>query len=62
MFAYPAMTPGAGLAPVARPRVREQRPSAGVCTGEVRAPTEPSRGEPGLVIDVAKLIWEPIAD
>ncbi len=32
-----------------------------VCVGEVRAPTDPSQREPDLVIDVAELIWEPIA-
>ena len=33
-----------------------------VCVGEVRAPSDPGRAEPDLVIDVAELIWEPIAD
>jgi hypothetical protein len=33
-----------------------------VCVGEVRAPADPDRAEPDLVIDVAELIWEPIAD
>jgi hypothetical protein len=33
-----------------------------VCVGEVRAPADPDRTEPDLVIDVAELIWEPIAD
>jgi hypothetical protein len=33
-----------------------------VCTGEVRAPTDPHQAEPDLVIEVAELIWEPIAD
>jgi hypothetical protein len=33
-----------------------------VCVGEVRAPTDPSQHEPDLVLDVAELIWEPIAD
>jgi hypothetical protein len=32
-----------------------------VCVGEVRASTDPEEG-PELVIDVAELIWEPIAD
>jgi len=31
------------------------------CVGEVRAPPDPDRG-PDLVIDVAELIWEPLAD
>jgi hypothetical protein len=33
-----------------------------VCTGEVRAPADPGQPGPVLVIDVAELIWEPIAD
>ena len=33
-----------------------------VCVGEVRAPTNPDEGETELVLDVAELIWEPIAD
>ena len=33
-----------------------------VCVGEVRAPSEPDQESPDLVIDVAELIWEPIAD
>jgi hypothetical protein len=33
-----------------------------VCVGEVRAPTHPSQPEPDLVVDVAELVWEPIAD
>ena len=33
-----------------------------VCTGEVRAPDDPDRESPDLVIDVAELVWEPIAD
>ena len=31
-----------------------------VCVGEVRAPEDPNRESPDLVIDVAELIWEPI--
>ena len=31
-----------------------------VCVGEVRAPDDPNRESPDLVIDVAELIWEPI--
>jgi hypothetical protein len=30
--------------------------------GEVRAPSDHGRESPDLVIDVAELIWEPIAD
>ena len=46
---------------------RTASPTAGsttpcVCTGEVRASSDPSRPGPDLVIDVAELIWEPIAD
>jgi hypothetical protein len=33
-----------------------------VSVGEVRAPTDPGQVEPDLVVDVAELIWEPIAD
>jgi hypothetical protein len=32
-----------------------------VCAGEVRAPSDPGQLEPDLVIDVAELMWEPIA-
>ena len=32
------------------------------CAGEVRAPTGPGQEGPELVVDVAELIWEPIAD
>ena len=33
-----------------------------VCAGEVRAPADPAQAGPDLVMDVAELIWEPIAD
>ena len=33
-----------------------------VCVGEVRASESPARDSPDLVIDVAELIWEPIAE
>jgi hypothetical protein len=33
-----------------------------VCAGEVRAPADPVQEEPDLVVDVAELIWEPIAE
>jgi hypothetical protein len=32
------------------------------CVGEVRAPADPDQQSPDLVIDVAQLVWEPIAD
>ena len=32
-----------------------------VCTGEVRSPADPGHTGPDLVLDVAELIWEPIA-
>jgi len=32
-----------------------------VCAGEVRTPGDPAQPGPDLVIDVAELIWEPIA-
>src|SRR6516164_3376589 len=33
-----------------------------VCVGEVRAATDPGQAGPDLVMDVAELRWEPIAD
>ena len=33
-----------------------------VCVGEVRATDDPNGESPDLVIDVAELIWEPVAD
>ena len=33
-----------------------------VCVGEVRAPDDPDRESPDLVIDVAELVWEPIPE
>jgi len=33
-----------------------------VCVGEVRAPDDPDRDSSELVMDVAELIWEPIAE
>ena len=33
-----------------------------VCVGEVRAAADPEQRGPDLVVDVAELIWEPIAD
>lgn len=33
-----------------------------VCVGEVRAPVDLDQKSPDLVIDVAELIWEPIAE
>jgi hypothetical protein len=33
-----------------------------VCTGEVCTPGDPGQAGPDLVIDVAELIWEPIAE
>ena len=32
------------------------------CVGEVRSSDDPDQESPDLVIDVAELIWEPIAD
>jgi hypothetical protein len=32
-----------------------------VCTGEVRVSDDPAQAGPDLVMDVAELIWEPIA-
>jgi hypothetical protein len=33
-----------------------------VCVGEVRSPADPGQGSSDLVLDVAELIWEPIAE
>jgi hypothetical protein len=33
-----------------------------VCVGEVRAPDDPNGERSDLVIDVAELIWEPLAE
>jgi hypothetical protein len=33
-----------------------------VCTGEVRTPSDPGQAGPDLVVDVAELVWEPIAE
>jgi hypothetical protein len=33
-----------------------------VCVGEVRAPSDPRQESSDLVIDIAELVWEPIAD
>lgn len=33
-----------------------------VCVGEVRAPSDPDQGGSQLVVDVAELVWEPIAE
>jgi Protein of unknown function (DUF3237) len=43
-------------------RYRRLNDAVCVCVGEVRAPQDPSQLSPDLVIDVAELIWEPIAD
>ena len=32
------------------------------CVGEVRTPADPDQESPDLVIDVAELVWEPIAE
>ena len=33
-----------------------------VCAGEVRAPGDQGQPGPDLVVDVAELVWEPIAE
>jgi hypothetical protein len=33
-----------------------------VCVGEVRTPSDPDQSGPDLVIDIAELVWEPIAE
>jgi hypothetical protein len=42
-------------------RYRRLNDAVCVCVGEVRASADPETG-PDLVLDVAELIWEPIAD
>ncbi len=43
---------------------RYQRLNDVVCVsaGEVRTPRDPDQPEPDLVVDVAELVWEPIAE
>ena len=36
--------------------------SSGVCVGEVPSPSDPAGSSPDLVMDVAELIWEPMAE
>lgn len=43
------------------PRYRRLNDVVCVCVGEVRASADPGRRSSDLVIDVAELIWEPIA-
>jgi hypothetical protein len=44
------------------PAYRRLNDVACVCVGEVRAPDDPAQESPLLVIDVAELVWEPLAD
>ncbi len=44
------------------PQYRRLNDALCVCVGEVRTPADPGQLEPNLVLDVAELIWEPIAD
>lgn len=43
------------------PRYRRLNDVVCVCVGEVRASSDPGHPSPELVLDVAELIWEPIA-
>ena len=43
------------------PKYRRLNDSVCVCAGEVRSATDPQVSGPELVMDVAELIWEPIA-
>ena len=43
-------------------RYRRLNDAVCVCVGEVRAPDDADRQSPDLVVDVAELVWEPIAD
>ena len=42
-------------------RYRRLNDAVCVCAGEVRATNDPNQESPDLVIDVAELIWEPVA-
>lgn len=62
--AYPAgrrQIVGSVLHVSEHPRYRRLNEAVCVCVGEVRASTDPDRPSPELVLDVAELIWEPIA-
>ena len=43
---------------------RYRWPNDAVCVGvgEVRSSSDPTRQSPDLVMDIAELVWEPIAD
>ena len=43
-------------------RYRRLNDAVCACVGEVRSRRDPVRSGPELVVDVAELIWEPIAD
>ena len=43
-------------------RYRRLNDTVCVCVGEVRAQEDPDQPSPDLVIDVAELVWEPIAE
>lgn len=43
-------------------RYRRLNDAVCVCIGEVRRPADPAQLEPDLVLDVAELIWEPVAE
>jgi hypothetical protein len=43
-------------------RYRRLNDTVCVCAGEVRASEDPNQDSSDLVIDVAELIWEPIAE
>jgi hypothetical protein len=43
-------------------RYRRLNDAVCTCVGEVRSRPDPTSSEPELVVDVAELIWEPIAD
>jgi len=43
-------------------RYRRLNDAVCVCVGEVRTPVDPDQPEPDLVLDVAELVWEPVAD
>ena len=48
--------------PADRDPYRRPDDAACVCAGEVHVPADPAQPGPDLVIEVAELVWEPIAD
>jgi len=52
----------AGARPGPGPGLGPRWPAVVLRAGEVRAPTGPDQQGPELVVDIAELVWEPIAE